>query len=87
MKARSLELKRFVRQYLAENPCVDCGQSDPDLLEFDHVRGTKVSGIGPMITGGASMKRLLDEMDKCVVRCLYCHRKRTIKQFGWYSWV
>lgn len=87
MKERSLTLKKFIRQYLSEHPCVDCGQSDPDLLEFDHVTGTKVAGIGRMIAGACRMERLLDEIDKCVVRCLYCHRKRTIKQFGWYSWV
>lgn len=87
MKARSLKLKMFVREYLSTHPCVDCGQGDPDLLEFDHVRGEKVANIGQMIAGACRMERLLDEIDKCVVRCLYCHRKRTIKQFGWYSWV
>jgi hypothetical protein len=84
--ARRLELKKFVRQYLESNPCVDCGQSDADLLEFDHLRD-KSCGISSIIAGASSMQRLLDEIDKCVVRCLYCHRKKTIKQLGWYQWV
>lgn len=87
MNERSMVLKKFVRQYLTEHPCVGCGQSDPDLLEFDHVRGVKESGISTLIAGACKMQRLLDEIDKCVVRCLYCHRKRTIKQLGWYAWV
>ena len=28
---------------------------------------------------------ILEEIDKCVVRCLYCHRKRTATQFGWWK--
>jgi hypothetical protein len=87
MRERSLKLKRFVRDYLSTHPCVDCGQNDPDLLEFDHVSGDKRSGIGAMIAGACKMESLVDEIAKCEVRCLYCHRKRTIKQFGWYSWV
>lgn len=87
MKERSLQLKKFVRGYLESHPCVDCGQADADLLEFDHVSGTKVAGISSMIAGACKMERLLDEIAKCEVRCLYCHRKRTIKQLGWYSWV
>lgn len=86
MKERSLQLKRFVREYLETHPCVDCGLADADLLEFDHVRGEKVDGIGGLVKGACRMQRLLDEIDKCEVRCLHCHRKRTIKQFGWYSW-
>lgn len=87
MRERSLKLKRFIREYLSSHPCVDCGQDDPDLLEFDHVSGNKVAGIGTLIAGACKMERLLGEIAKCEVRCLHCHRKRTIKQFGWYSWV
>lgn len=84
---RRLAMKQFVRDYLNSHPCIDCGQQDADLLEFDHVRGEKKYGISLIIGSPLSMQSLLDEIDKCVVRCLYCHRKRTIKQLGWYAWV
>lgn len=82
---RRLELMIKYRAYLNEHPCVDCGQVDPELLECDHVRGDKFKGVGELVRICASWKTILEEIAKCEVRCLYCHRKRTIKQLGWYA--
>lgn len=73
----------IVWDYLLEHPCIDCGQADPMVLEFDHVdRSTKSYEISEA-SRGKSVKNLLAEMAKCVVRCANCHRKKTYKDLGW----
>jgi hypothetical protein len=54
--------------------CVDCGNEDPDVLEFDHVFGTKMRHVTGLVGGGRPT--LLREIAKCEVRCANCHTKR-----------
>ena len=70
--------------YLAVHPCVDCPESDPILLEFDHVRGRKLGDVSTLINQ-ASWKTVLKEIRKCEVRCANCHRRRTAKQRKYFS--
>lgn len=65
--------RQYVWDHLLENPCVDCGESNPIALTFDHVRGIKVDKINRCIIRQFSLKRLQEEMDKCEVRCANCH--------------
>ena len=70
-----------VLAYLREHPCIDCGESDPVVLEFDHLRD-KVDNISKM----ASLKRpwaiILAEIAKCDVVCANCHRRRTAQRLN-----
>ena len=41
--------------YFATHPCADCGESDPVVLTFDHVRGTKRGNVSDMIRDGLGL--------------------------------
>jgi hypothetical protein len=72
--------------YLEHHSCVDCGESDPVVLEFDHVRGEKsynVSAMGWLVLAWDS---LLKEIEKCEVRCANCHRRKTAERRGSYRY-
>lgn len=89
-KKRSDEQKiiarNFLTQYLSSNPCVDCGETDMIVLEFDHRDDvTKVLGVGTMISRGYTLDAVKSEISKCEVRCCNCHRRRTAKQLGWWT--
>lgn len=69
--------------YLASHHCVDCGESDPIVLEFDHRDDViKVANISGMVC--LRWEKVVAEIAKCDVRCANCHRRRTAKQFNWY---
>jgi hypothetical protein len=78
--------RQFVWDYLKEHPCIDCGESDPIVLEFDHLKD-KEGDISKMILQSFSITRIKKEIDKCEVRCANCHRRKTAKQFNWYKSV
>jgi hypothetical protein len=80
------EARKKVLEYLRRNPCVDCGESDPIVLDFDHVRGEKVAYVATMIKDGLVWSRIEEEIAKCDIRCANCHRRKTAKQKGFYKW-
>jgi hypothetical protein len=68
--------------YLLEHPCVDCGEQDPVVLEFDHLRD-KERAIGSLLRGWR-WETIVDEIAKCEVVCANCHRRRTFaRQQSW----
>ena len=73
--------RHLIRGYLLSHPCVDCGEHDPDVLEFDHL-GEKAQAVSPLKMS-ASPGLILTEIQKCEVRCVNCHMRRTAAQFGW----
>ncbi len=67
----------YLLKFRQEHPCVDCGESDPDVLDLDHVRGQKDRSVYELGNAAVSLARLQAEIDKCEVRCANCHRKIT----------
>lgn len=62
--------------YLRTHPCVDCGEGNPVVLQFDHVRGVKSGNLAQMVRSGVTWDRILLEVSKCEVRCVNCHFRR-----------
>jgi hypothetical protein len=87
MKRNRIRQRILVFEYLKDNPCLDCGNTNPIVLEFHHVRGVKEANVGALITGGRSDKSIFDEIAKCDVVCSNCHKIRTAKIQGWYKGV
>jgi hypothetical protein len=73
----------FLIEYLSCRPCVDCGETDIVVLEFDHLRD-KVADVSALSREGYSLEKVKREIDKCEVVCANCHRRRTAKRAGSY---
>lgn len=77
--------RNFIWDYLSENPCVDCGEKNPVVLEFDHINGEKSSSISKMVSSYMSVEKISEEIEKCVVRCANCHRIVTSSRGNWWK--
>ena len=86
-KARLLRNVRTTREdnrlrtveYLLRHPCVDCGERDIVVLQFDHLRD-KRGDIATLVASGRTWKAIAREIEKCEVRCSNCHRRKTAQR-------
>jgi len=84
-KKRRKEVHQFIVEYLQLHPCVDCGEGNPVVLEFDHIKGDKKDAVSSLIQRRCSINTIKSEIDKCEIRCANCHRKKTAVDFNWYK--
>ena len=64
----------YIKDHLTKHPCVECGNTDIRVLEFDHVRGKKNGAVTVLARSLLTlMPQLIAEMAKCDVRCRNCH--------------
>lgn len=77
--------QKFILDYLKSHPCFHCGESDPIVLEFDHLRN-KRKNLSHMIGGSDSIDSIKKEIEKCQVLCANCHRRKTAKDYKWYKY-
>jgi len=74
--------RAYVANYFATHSCADCGESDPVVLTFDHVRGTKRANVSDMVRDGPGLEIIKAEIEKCDVVCYNCHSLRTQERPG-----
>ena len=84
-RSRNKQIRNRAYQYIASfmlsHPCVDCGEKDILVLEFDHRDRTRKSeDVSRIIRQTGSLEKLALEISKCDVRCANCHRKKTEKE-------
>ena len=70
-QARTTKNKQYVLG-LKSKPCSCCGGLfAPQIMEFHHIDGSPEARVGHLY--GNSLKRLQEEIDKCVLVCPNCH--------------
>ena len=82
-KALVAKIKSYLAAYLASHPCVDCGEADITVLDFDHrVPAEKLFRLSDARRGKYRPALVEQEVAKCDVRCSNCHRRRTLRQIS-----
>lgn len=68
--------RKLLEEIKVKSGCVDCGNDEPSVLDFDH-RDPTTKKFSISNSVGRIWEDLLAEVAKCDVRCANCHRKRT----------
>jgi len=71
--------RKLLAAYLVDHPCVDCGETETTVLDFDHLRDKRMD-ISRMVNTGHAWASILEEIAKCEVRCANDHRRATRKR-------
>ena len=90
-KKQSVKRCREVKyEYLKElfvNGCEICGETNPLVLEFDHIDPSeKKYSITKLICSAASLDTLKKELNKCRMLCSNCHTEHTHYQNQSWRW-
>ncbi len=81
-KRHRIKIRVALLDFLSTKECIDCGEADPVVLEFDHRNPeTKSRGVARFLSGHFSWKSVIAEIEKCDIRCANCHRRKTYVQY------
>lgn len=79
-----ISTKEMLFEIMMDSGCIDCGEKNPLYLEFDHIEN-KTLGVARMVARHAPKDRILDEVNKCVVRCRKCHKLITAERANFHK--
>lgn len=83
-KAR-IPKRKWIAEYLSENPCVMCGERRIACLEFDHLKDKKFTIASMIGRNNKNLELIKQEVAKCQVLCSNCHAIKTAQQFNWWA--
>jgi len=64
-KKYRINIRKKALKYLSNKKCVDCGESDFRVLDFDHVNPKeKLKSVSKMFSGHYSWEVILKEIEK-----------------------
>ena len=73
---RKKQLRLFIKDYKNNLKCNRCDENHPATLQFHHKDPTiKETEIATAVNRGWSIKRIINEIEKCEVLCANCHSK------------
>lgn len=76
MKNLNRTKRDLVTQIKATEKCCKCGETRSYTLDFHHIDGNnKEATVARMVSNTYSVKKTLNEIEKCVVLCANCHRE------------
>jgi|WetSurMetagenome_2_1015567.scaffolds.fasta_scaffold72221_4 hypothetical protein len=74
-RIRRLKIREWFQQYKETLKCSKCGESHIACLDFHHHDSSKKEvNISEAIWRGWSIKRIMEEIEKCDILCCKCHR-------------
>jgi len=75
-KKRRAELVAWWKDYKSTLSCELCPEDHPACIDFHHKDADeKEETLANAVKRGWSRKRILAEVDKCMIVCSNCHRK------------
>lgn len=82
-KRHRVKVREKLLEFLSTQCCVDCGEKDFRVLDFDHTdREKKFKSISDMRSGHYSWQSVYTEISKCKIRCANCHRRKSYEQLN-----
>ncbi len=83
---RREDTRKTYVEYMAGRACVDCGYSDwLAALQWDHIGDNKVAGVTALINSGNPWTKVLEEIEKCELRCCNCHAIKSAERGQWWT--
>jgi len=74
VKRKDDTFKQKWKEFKATLSCLECGVYHPAVLDFHHIDPEMKNGSVHTLLRSKSYKKVLEEVEQCLVLCANCHR-------------